>query len=142
MIPLWVNHFGKITAWSLIYFLNYAQFDILTQSQILVLTLYIFSCCCGCCRIGSSRSVPPKYSLERKKKKTLLVKNSTHEGVILQSSHIPRYNDWLSKTHRLTASDTLHCIVCIQKLLIRSWLHYVPRSYTNILPIRVRKGNM
>ena len=41
MIPPWVNHFGKITAWSLIYFLNYAQYDILTQSQILVLTLYL-----------------------------------------------------------------------------------------------------
>ena len=39
MIRPWVNHFGKITAWSLIQFLNYAQFDILTQSQIWVLTL-------------------------------------------------------------------------------------------------------
>ena len=43
MIPPWENYFGKITAWSLIYFLNYAQFDILTQSQILGLTLYFFS---------------------------------------------------------------------------------------------------
>ena len=42
MIPPLVNHFGKITAWSLIYFLNYAQFDISTQSQILVLTLYVY----------------------------------------------------------------------------------------------------
>ena len=41
MIPPLENHFGKITAWSLIYFLNYAQFDILAQSQILGLTLYL-----------------------------------------------------------------------------------------------------
>ena len=27
MIPWWENHFGKRTAWSLIYFLNYAYFD-------------------------------------------------------------------------------------------------------------------
>ena len=39
MIPALENNFGKITAWSLIYFLNYAKFDILTQSQILGLTL-------------------------------------------------------------------------------------------------------
>ena len=39
--PPWENHFGKITVWSLVYFLNYAQFDILAQSQILGLTLYI-----------------------------------------------------------------------------------------------------
>ena len=28
LIPLWVHHFGKRTAWSLIYFLNYAYYDI------------------------------------------------------------------------------------------------------------------
>ena len=42
MIPPLDNHFGKIPVWSLIYFLNYAQFGILTQSQILGLTLYIY----------------------------------------------------------------------------------------------------
>ena len=42
MIPPWENYFGKITAWLLIYFLNYAQFDIIAQSQILGLTLYLY----------------------------------------------------------------------------------------------------
>ena len=41
MIPPWVNHFGKRTDWSLIYFLIYAYLNILAQSQILVISLYI-----------------------------------------------------------------------------------------------------
>ena len=40
MIPLGVDHFGKSVAWSLIYFLIYAYFNILAQSQILVISLY------------------------------------------------------------------------------------------------------
>ena len=42
MIHSWGNHFGKGTAWSLIYFLNYAYLNILAQSQILVISLYFF----------------------------------------------------------------------------------------------------
>ena len=34
------DHFGKRTAWLLIYFLNYAYYDYLAQSQILGITLY------------------------------------------------------------------------------------------------------
>ena len=41
MIPPFECHFGKMTVCSLIYFLSYAQFDILTQSQLLGLTLYV-----------------------------------------------------------------------------------------------------
>ena len=57
MIPPLENHFGKITAWSLIYFLNYAQFDISTQSQILGLTLYIRSIICRVARTGTGTPV-------------------------------------------------------------------------------------
>ena len=39
MINSWGNHFG-MTAWSLIYFLIYAYFNNLAQSQILVISLY------------------------------------------------------------------------------------------------------
>ena len=38
--PLGVHHFGKRTAWSLIYFLIYAYYNI-SQSQILVSSLYV-----------------------------------------------------------------------------------------------------
>ena len=41
MIPPRVNHFGKRTAWSLIYFLIYAYLNILAQSQILGNSLYV-----------------------------------------------------------------------------------------------------
>ena len=34
------DHFGKMIAWSLIYFLNYSQLSYLAQSQILVISLY------------------------------------------------------------------------------------------------------
>ena len=44
MIPSWENHFGKITAWSLIYFLNYSLLSYLVQLQILVISLYFFLC--------------------------------------------------------------------------------------------------
>ena len=40
LIPPWVNHFGQRTVWSLIYFLIYAYFNILAQSQIFVISLY------------------------------------------------------------------------------------------------------
>ena len=40
MIPRLENHFGKITASTLNYFLNYVQFDLLAQSQIMGLILY------------------------------------------------------------------------------------------------------
>ena len=42
MILLLGDHFGKRTAWSLIYFLNYVILWYLAQSQILGITLYIF----------------------------------------------------------------------------------------------------
>ena len=41
MIHSWGNHFGKMTEWSLIYFLIYAYLNILAQSQILVISLYV-----------------------------------------------------------------------------------------------------
>ena len=41
MIPSWENHLGKITVWSLIYFLNYSLLPYLEQSQILVISLYV-----------------------------------------------------------------------------------------------------
>ena len=37
--PLMKNHFGKITAWSLIYFLNYSLLSYLAKLQILVISL-------------------------------------------------------------------------------------------------------
>ena len=40
-IPPWVNHFCKRTECSLIYFLIYAYLNILAQSQILVISLYV-----------------------------------------------------------------------------------------------------
>ena len=39
MIPSWENHFGKITAWSVIYFLIYSLLSYLAQLQILVISL-------------------------------------------------------------------------------------------------------
>ena len=36
MIPLWHNYFGKRTAWSLIYFLNYAYFEIWPSAMFFV----------------------------------------------------------------------------------------------------------
>ena len=43
MMYSWENDFGKRTAWSLLYFLNYAYYDqYLAQPQILVTNLYFF----------------------------------------------------------------------------------------------------
>ena len=39
------DQFGKRTAWSLLYFLNYAYLNILAQSQILVNSLYFSKFC-------------------------------------------------------------------------------------------------
>ena len=44
MIPPLENNFGKITAWSLIDFLNYSLLSYLVQLQILVISLYFFLC--------------------------------------------------------------------------------------------------
>ena len=41
MIHSWGNHFGKRTKWSLLYFLIYVYLNILAQSQILVISLYM-----------------------------------------------------------------------------------------------------
>ena len=43
MIPKWENHFGKTTAWSLIYFFIYSLLWYLAQSQTLGLTLYVIN---------------------------------------------------------------------------------------------------
>ena len=40
MIPPWDNHFKKMTAWSLIYFLNYAYLEI-WHSKLFLFTLYL-----------------------------------------------------------------------------------------------------
>ena len=43
MINSWGDRFDKRTEWSLIYFLIYAYLNILAQSQILVISLYVKS---------------------------------------------------------------------------------------------------
>ena len=45
MIHSWENHIDKRTAWSLIRFLIYTYLNILAQSQILVISLYIYQGC-------------------------------------------------------------------------------------------------
>ena len=46
MIHSWGDHIGKRTAWSFIYFLIYAYLNILAQSQILFISLYVFYYVC------------------------------------------------------------------------------------------------
>ena len=41
ILPWWGDHFGKMTVWSLVYFLNYCLLSYLAQSQILVISLYV-----------------------------------------------------------------------------------------------------
>ena len=55
MIHSWGDHIGKRTAWSFIYFLIYAYLNILAQSQILVISLYL----------GDSRAKPEIYCYDR-----------------------------------------------------------------------------
>ena len=53
MMPSWKSHFGKITAWSLIYFFNYSISSYLAQSQILVISLYDTDYILSCIRMFS-----------------------------------------------------------------------------------------
>ena len=125
---------------SMLFFLLFSMMMVMLFFTWFPSFFYIFSCCCGCSRIGSSRSVPPKYSLERKKvvgKKIVLMRESFFSLLISPDTMIDCLK--LTALQLLTPSIALYCI---QKLLIRSWLYYVPMSYTNILTIRVRKGNM